>query len=77
MNSKDLGSCVKVTPFHDFDDYAFGLRHHMRGKCVIDASGHLNKECGSFAGMDRFTARRRTIEELDHRGLCFFLRNLI
>lgn len=68
LETKDLGKCVKVTPFHDFDDYAFGVRHHMRGKCVIDASGHLCNS-GKYSGMERFAARQSVIEELDRRGL--------
>ena len=68
VESKDLVKCVKVTPFHDFDDYSFGIRHHMRGKCVVDASGHLCNS-GRFSGMERFDARRSVIEELDRKSL--------
>lgn len=69
LESEDLGKCVKVTPFHDFDDYAFGTRHHIRGRCVIDASGHLCNS-GKFSGMERFAARQSVIEELDRKSLC-------
>lgn len=60
---------VKITPAHDFDDFDVGLRHELEQIAVIDENGQINKNGGSYQGMDRFKARKKILEDLDELGL--------
>lgn len=62
-------NAVKVTPCHDFDDYACGKRHGLKEKVILTPEGRMNTSCGRYAGLDRFEARRRVVEELKEKGL--------
>lgn len=67
---KDFGTgCVKITPAHDANDYAIGERHKLQFINIMNDDGTLNGECGKFAGMPRFTARKVVVEELTKLGL--------
>ena len=62
--------CVKITPAHDFNDYAVGQRHGL-GTCnifTIDAAINDNGP-EAYRGMDRFTARKQIITDLERAGL--------
>jgi len=60
---------VKVTPFHDPNDYEIGRRHDLPGVRVIDFDGRMTAEAGpDFEGLDRFEARRRVVERLEAEG---------
>ena len=60
---------VKVTPFHDPNDYEISLRHDLPGVRVIGLDGRMTAEAGpDFEGMDRFEARRRVVERLEAEG---------
>ncbi len=59
---------VKVTPAHDFNDYETGLRHKLEMISVLDEAGKVNAAGGSFAGLDRFEARKRVLEQLKEQG---------
>lgn len=60
---------VKVTPFHDPNDYEIGRRHDLPGVRVIDFDGRMTAEAGAdFEGLDRFEARRRVVERLEAEG---------
>lgn len=60
---------VKITPAHDFNDFEVGLRHNLERINVLDESGMINAEGGQYAGMDRFAARARIIDDLTAAGL--------
>jgi len=60
---------VKVTPAHDPNDFEAGKRHHLPRVQVIDESGRMTAAAGSYAGLDRFEARRRVVEDLERLGL--------
>ncbi len=60
---------VKVTPAHDFNDYQTGLRHKLPMINVLDESARINKEGGAYAGMDRFAARKKVLEDMAAQGL--------
>lgn len=60
---------VKITPAHDPNDFEIGQRHKLPFVVVIDEEGKMNEMAGKFAGMDRFQARERIIEELKNMGL--------
>ncbi|HZB87574.1 MAG TPA: valine--tRNA ligase [Terracidiphilus sp.] len=68
--SRDFGTgAVKVTPAHDPNDFALGQRHHLPSINVMDDAAHINAEGGKYAGLDRFAARRRIVEDLEALGL--------
>ena len=56
---------VKVTPAHDFNDYAVGQRHNLPMINILTLDGHIN-ENGTplYEGMDMFEARKKIIEDL-------------
>jgi valyl-tRNA synthetase len=60
---------VKVTPAHDFNDYQTGLRHKLPMISIFDDAARTNKEAGPYAGLDRYEARTRVLEDLIQRGL--------
>ena len=61
--------CLKVTPAHDKNDYEIGQRHGLEIIEVIDAAGILMAEAGElFAGLDRFEAREKVVEQLELDG---------
>ena len=64
-----FANAVNITPCHDFDDFDFGQRHHVNGPRVISERGMMTSNCGLYAGMDRFEARKRVVEELQRKGL--------
>ena len=60
---------VKITPFHDPNDFEMGRRHNLPGITVIDLDGRMTAEAGpEFAGLDRFEARRKIVERLREEG---------
>lgn len=62
--------CLKVTPAHDKNDFEIGQRHNLETIEVIDQSGFLNETAGDFfAGLERFDARQKVVEQLDNDGL--------
>ena len=60
---------VKVTPAHDPNDLEAGKRHNLPHVKVIDENGHMTAEAGPYAGLDRFEARKRIVEDLEKLGL--------
>ena len=60
---------VKITPAHDFNDFEIGKRHNLKAVCVMDEYGNINKNGGRFSGLDRYTARKLIVEELERLGL--------
>jgi valyl-tRNA synthetase len=68
---KSFGSgAVKVTPSHDPTDFEIGARHKLPHITVIGFDGKMTEAAGpAFAGMDRFDARKKVVEELEKLGL--------
>jgi valyl-tRNA synthetase len=60
---------VKVTPAHDPNDFAIGQRHNLPSINVMDESAHINEVGGVYAGLERFQARTRILEDLEALGL--------
>ena len=60
---------VKVTPAHDPNDFDMGNRHGLEQVSVIDGEGIITPEGGAYAGLDRFEARKRVLEDLEAQGL--------
>jgi len=60
---------VKVTPAHDFNDFATGKRHGLEEINILNLDGTMNANAGPFAGMDRKEARRAVKKALAEKGL--------
>ncbi|MBM4377335.1 MAG: valine--tRNA ligase [Deltaproteobacteria bacterium] len=60
---------VKVTPAHDFNDFETGKRHNLELIEILDSEGRINDHGGSFAGLERFEARKAVKRALDEKGL--------
>ncbi|RAO72630.1 uncharacterized protein BHQ10_008642 [Talaromyces amestolkiae] len=66
----DFGTgAVKLTPAHDFNDYARGKQHGLEFVSILNDNGTLKDNCGHFSGMRRFDARYAVIEKLKEAGL--------
>ncbi|MDF5820849.1 valine--tRNA ligase [Corynebacterium felinum] len=59
---------VKITPAHDPNDYALGLRHNLEMPTIMDATGTIAGTGTQFDGMDRFEARVKIREALAQQG---------
>ncbi len=59
---------VKVTPAHDPNDFEAGLRHNLPQIDVMDEHARMNANAGAYAGLDRFAARKRVLEDLRKQG---------
>ena len=60
---------VKITPAHDPNDFEVGRRHQLPEIDVMTDDGHMSAAAGTYAGLDRFEARKRVVEDLKARGL--------
>jgi valyl-tRNA synthetase len=61
---------VKITPAHDFNDYAVGLRHSLPLINVLTPDARLNDAApADLRGLDRLSARARIVEQLGAAGL--------
>jgi len=66
---KDFGTgCVKVTPFHDPNDYEMGLRHNLEAIQVIGLKGEMTEAAGKYAGMDRYQCRKQIVADAEAEG---------
>src|SRR5262245_4797775 len=65
----ELGTgCVKVTPAHDPNDYAAGVRNRLPMINILNPDGTINENGGKFAGMDRYKARDAVVKEMEALG---------
>ncbi|HEX7885176.1 MAG TPA: valine--tRNA ligase, partial [Phenylobacterium sp.] len=61
---------VKITPAHDFNDFAVGKRHNLPMINVLDDFGRINDEAPlEYRGLDRFEARKKVVEAFERLGL--------
>ena len=60
---------VKITPAHDPLDFEIGKSHGLAFVQVMDQFANMNQNAGKFAGLDRYSARKRIVEELEELGL--------
>jgi len=61
---------VKITPAHDFNDYAVGQRHKLPLINVFTPTAHINDEApAAYRGLERYDARKRVVEDLEKLGL--------
>jgi valyl-tRNA synthetase len=59
---------VKVTPAHDPNDFQAGQRHSLPQIDVMDEHARMNHNAGAYAGLDRYEARKRVLEDLQAGG---------
>ena len=59
---------VKVTPAHDPNDFQAGLRHNLPQIEVIDEQARMSQNAGPYAGLERYAARKRVLEDLRQQG---------
>lgn len=68
---KNFGTgCVKITPAHDFNDYAVGQRHKVDKISILTLDAKINDAApAAYQGMDRYVARKQIVADLDTQGL--------
>jgi valyl-tRNA synthetase len=70
MVDREFGTgAVKITPAHDPNDFEVGQQHHLSEINVMTDDGKMNAAAGTYAGMDRFEARKKIVEDLKAQGL--------
>lgn len=68
---KEFGTgCVKITPAHDFNDYAVGQRHNLAQISILTLDAKINENGpAKYQGMDRYDARKQIVADLEAQGL--------
>ena len=67
---REFGSgVVKLTPAHDPNDFEAGKRHGLPEIDVMTDEAKMNAAAGKYAGLDRFEARKKVVEDLTALGL--------
>ncbi|MGL4574828.1 MAG: valine--tRNA ligase [Burkholderiaceae bacterium] len=68
---KEFGTgCVKVTPAHDFNDYAVGQRHNLPQINIFTLDAAINDNApAKYRGLDRYVARKQIVADLEAQGL--------
>ena len=62
--------CVKITPAHDFNDYAMGQRHSLTPISIFTLDAKINEHAPAvYQGMDRFDARKQILVDLEAQQL--------
>src|SRR5271165_1417199 len=70
MVDREFGTgAVKITPAHDPNDFEVGLRHNLPRIDVMTDDAQMNELAGPYAGLDRFVARKKIVEDLQSLGL--------
>ncbi|MEA2610657.1 MAG: valyl-tRNA synthetase, partial [Chloroflexota bacterium] len=59
---------VKITPAHDPQDYATGLRHGLAAPTILGDDASVTGTGTRFDGMDRYEARAAMVAEIETRG---------
>ena len=69
LAKKDLGTgCVKVTPAHDHNDYACGLRNDLEQINILNPDATINENGAQYEGMDRYDCRTKVVEDMKELG---------
>jgi valyl-tRNA synthetase len=70
MVDREFGTgAVKITPAHDPNDFEAGKRHNLAQIDVMTDDAHMNENAGAYAGLERFAARKKIVEDLQAQGL--------
>jgi valyl-tRNA synthetase len=61
---------VKITPAHDFNDWALGQRHGLPALSIFNLDATVNDNAPpAYRGLDRYVARKRVLADLEAQGL--------
>jgi valyl-tRNA synthetase len=71
MVDREFGTgCVKITPAHDFNDFAVGQRHALAPIPIFTLAATVNDNApAKYRGLDRYVARKAVLEDLKAAGL--------
>lgn len=61
--------CLKVTPAHDVNDHALGLRHGLETIDIFNDNGTISEAAGLYVGQDRMDVRKQISKDLEAAGL--------
>lgn len=61
--------CLKVTPAHDINDHALGLKHGLETIDIFNDNGTISEAAGLYVGMDRMDVRKQISIDLLNAGL--------
>ena len=61
--------CLKVTPAHDINDHALGLKHNLETIDIFNDNGTISEAAGLYVGMDRMDVRVKIEQDLKDAGL--------
>ncbi len=62
--------CVKITPAHDFNDFAVAQRHGLAPLPILTPTAIINDNAPArYRGMDRYAARTAVLQDLRAAGL--------
>ena len=59
---------VKITPAHDPNDFEVGKRHDLPVLNVLTEDAKIVDDYPDYAGMDRYEARKKIVEDLEKGG---------
>lgn len=61
--------CLKVTPAHDINDHALGLKHNLETIDIFNDNGTVSEAAGLYVGMDRMDVRTLIEKDLKEASL--------
>ena len=61
--------CLKVTPAHDVNDHALGLKHGLDTIDIFNDNGTISEAAGLYVGQDRMDVRKQISKDLEAAGL--------
>lgn len=61
--------CLKVTPAHDINDHALGLKHGLETIDIFNDNGTISEAASLYVGMDRMDVRKQISIDLQNAGL--------
>lgn len=61
--------CLKVTPAHDINDHALGLKHGLETIDIFNDNGTISEAAGLYVGMDSMDVRKQISIDLQNAGL--------
>ena len=66
---------LKITPAHDFNDFEVARKHALDLLQVINEDGTMGEAAGPYAGLDRYTCRKRIVKDLEKGGFLVKVEN--
>ena len=61
--------CLKITPAHDINDHALGLKHGLQTIDIFNDNGTISEAAGMYVGQDRMDVRKQIAIDLQNAGL--------